>query len=131
MSDERQKAMLPVLAVQESETRVASTCRQARNLLRREPFDLVLTDMSLPDGNWLTISRESNHADPPPALVVCLPRPAERLSAILGAGHVQVLMPPWERQAIQLAVEEALGLGTGGSAAGPFTPEPHHAPLPA
>jgi DNA-binding response OmpR family regulator len=108
MTAEHQNAVLRFLTPESWEVRLASDCRKARNLLHQEHFDLVLTDVSLPDGNWLTISRESNDGDAPPALVVCLPRQAERLAAILGTGPVQVLMPPLESETIQCVLDEAL-----------------------
>ncbi len=96
------------LSPQGCEVRLAADCREARNLLSQQHFDLVFTDASLPDGNWLTISRASNLGEAPPALVVYLPYPAERLNSILGAGHVQVLMPPLRYEAIRDILEAAL-----------------------
>jgi DNA-binding NtrC family response regulator len=131
---EHRDAVLRSLDPKSWEVHLASDCRQARDLLRQEEFDLVVTDVSLPDGNWLTISRESNQEDAPPALVVCLPRQAERLAAILGAGQVQVLMPPLESETIHAVLKQALQ-----SRQAPlqrFADEPavragsHYAPLP-
>jgi len=128
MTAEHRNAVMESLTPESWEVRLASDCRQARNLLRQEYFDLVITDVSLPDGNWLTISRESNLGDAPPALVVCLPRQAERLAAILGAGHVQVLMPPLESEAIRCVLEDALR--NRQTPWQRFKEEPHCAPLP-
>jgi DNA-binding NtrC family response regulator len=129
MRHEHRNAVIPVLAAQGWEVRLAADCRAARGLLRREHFELVFTDASLPDGNWLTISRASNLGDAPPALIVCLPRRADRLASILGAGSIQVLMPPLEAETIGVALEAALH-----SRQIPprhFMAEPHCAPLPA
>lgn len=128
MTAEHQNAVRRFLTPERWEVRLASDCRQARNLLHEEPFDLVVTDVSLPDGNWLTISRESNQGDTPPALVVCLPRQAERLAAILGTGPVQVLMPPLESVTIRRVLDEALR--TRQAPWQRFTVESHCAPLP-
>jgi DNA-binding NtrC family response regulator len=126
MRAEHRNAVIPFLAREGCEVRLAADCREARHLLRREHFDVVFTDASLPDGNWLTISRASNHEDAPPALVVYLPRQAERLAAILGAGPVKVLMPPLEAETIQGVLEVALrGRQT---LLQPFTAAPHYAP---
>jgi DNA-binding response OmpR family regulator len=129
MTAERRSAVMSFLSPWSWETRHASDCRQTRDLLRREQFDLVLTDASLPDGNWLTILCETNRGDAPPALVVCLPRQAERLGAIHGAGHVQVLMPPLDGETIRAVLEEALRRQH--APAELLTVEPRCAPLPA
>jgi DNA-binding response OmpR family regulator len=128
MTAEHRHAVMQSLTAESWELRSASDCRQARKLLHREHFDLVITDVSLPDGNWLTISRELNQSDAPPALVVCLPYQAERVGSILGAGQVHVLMPPLEGETVRLVLEEALrGRQTPWQR---FTEEPHCAPLP-
>ena len=127
MKAERRGALIPYLGAESCEIRQASDCREARGLLRQEYFDVVFTDASLPDGNWLTISRASNQGDAPPALIVCLPRQAERLASILGAGHVQVLMPPLDGATLRAALEAALcsqQIPPRG-----FMAEPHCAPL--
>jgi DNA-binding response OmpR family regulator len=108
LTPENRAAVARSLDGENWELHLASDCKQARYLLRHQRFDVVVTDVSLPDGNWLTVSRELNQEDTPPALVVCLPRQAERLAAILGAGQVQVLLPPLESETIRWVLEEAL-----------------------
>jgi DNA-binding response OmpR family regulator len=129
MTAEHRNAVMDSLNPESWEVHLASDCRQARSLLYGEYFDLVITDASLPDGNWLTISRALNQADVPPALVVCLFYQADRLGAIFGAGPAQVLMPPLQSEKVRSALEEVLR--NRPAPLRRFTEEPHYAPLPA
>lgn len=108
MAAPHRNALAPFLLLDRVDVRLATDCRRARQLLQAETFDLVFTDASLPDGNWLTISSALNYLDQPAELVVCLPSQADRLAAIVSTGSLKVLMPPLEAETIRRLLENAL-----------------------
>jgi DNA-binding NtrC family response regulator len=56
---ERLKSLLTELKRLNLDILTVPTCRQARTLLRtRPPVDVVITDVTLADGNWSDVLRE-------------------------------------------------------------------------
>ena len=69
------------------DTRSARNVKEARDWLAREPFDLCLTDMRLPDGEGLEIVRLSGtHYGQTPVAVITAFGSADNAVAALKAG---------------------------------------------
>jgi DNA-binding NtrC family response regulator len=86
------------------ETRVAINCREARQILDTGPgFDVVLTDLSLADGNWWTVFRDLVRAAQTAKLIVCLPQAVEQVPVVRGLAF-EVIMPPYRAAEIRRTV---------------------------
>ncbi|KQT13012.1 hybrid sensor histidine kinase/response regulator [Ramlibacter sp. Leaf400] len=84
----------------------ASTCAEAVRTARQEPFDIVLTDLGLPDGSGIDVGRALSKSVPVVALSGYGASPDLQRSAMAGfAGH---LVKPAEPQAIHAALQKAL-----------------------
>jgi CheY-like chemotaxis protein len=93
----------------------ALNCREARELFRiGVDYDLVVSDLSLPDGNWWTISRELSQTGQYAKLVVCAPAGADAAdSQPFARGLAEVITPPVDSAAIECVLER-LGLSGRG-----------------
>lgn len=93
----------------------ALNCREARELLQTGlEFDVVFSDLSLPDGNWWTIFRELSQTGQHAKLAVCAPAGAnsggpQRFTR----GLAEVITPPIDPAAIECLLER-LGLSNRG-----------------
>src|SRR6185437_6289444 len=58
------KALCDTLSIQGFETKGFSSARAALDLLGRESFDLMLTDMMMPEMDGITLLREALQKDP-------------------------------------------------------------------
>ncbi|MFU7557020.1 response regulator, partial [Pseudomonas paraeruginosa] len=68
------------------DTRSARNVKEARELLARDPFDLCLTDMRLPDGSGRDLVQyiQQRHPQPPGAMITaygCLDTASQALKA--------------------------------------------------
>ncbi|MGE5236233.1 MAG: sigma-54-dependent transcriptional regulator [Acidobacteriota bacterium] len=89
--------------------RVASTYREASQLLSQETFDLVICDIVLPDGNGLDLLR-SHHATRPDTSFVMITAhstPAHMLTS-LREGAVEYLSKPFDVDELKLVVAKHL-----------------------
>ena len=68
---------------------------------------VVVTDLSLEDGNWWMVRDEVVRASLSAGVVVCLRRADGGVTDILEGGASHVLIAPYEREAVQRAVETA------------------------
>jgi CheY-like chemotaxis protein len=83
-----------------------STCADAIRTAQRESFDIVLTDLGLPDGSGIDVGRALSRSVPVVALSGYGATPDLQRSAMAGfAGH---LVKPAEPQAIHAALQKAL-----------------------
>jgi len=87
-----------------------SDCQQARALLRTRPaIELIITQVTLADGNWCDLFKylvdRSSHA----SVVVASPQADERLwSEILWRGAYDLLVEPYKSDEVIRVVEGAL-----------------------
>ena len=90
----------------------ALNCREARELLQSGvEFDLVISDLSLPDGSWWTVSRELTQAGNHASLVVCSPSAVEAGQDFepFTRGLAEVIRPPIDPATVECVLER-LGL---------------------
>jgi response regulator of citrate/malate metabolism len=86
------------------------TCQQARQLLRTcPPIDLVITDVSLADGNWCDVLREVVEAGIDVNVLVTIASPDARIcSEALWRGVYDILVEPYDEQEVCRAIEGAV-----------------------
>ena len=110
MQPERRTALLQTLEFLDVETLAVSTCAEARGLLQTAPgVDLVLTQVSLKDGNWSDVLRHLVENGIEASVVVSSKRPDEHLwSEVIWRGGYDVLVEPYERTDVQQTLEGAL-----------------------
>ncbi|HEY1230579.1 MAG TPA: hybrid sensor histidine kinase/response regulator, partial [Ramlibacter sp.] len=83
-----------------------ATCAEAVRTARQQPFDIVLTDLGLPDGSGIDVGRALSKSLPVVALSGYGATPDLQRSKMAGfAGH---LVKPAEPQAIHSALQKAL-----------------------
>jgi DNA-binding NtrC family response regulator len=83
-------------------------CREARAALERDPeYDVIVSDVSLIDGNWWTISRELTRLSRHTELVVYVPPEdwASQCTFSSTRGLARVLTPPFDRASIESLFE--------------------------
>ena len=97
-------------------------CREAREFFRSGvDVDLVVSDLSLPDGNWWTISRELSQLGHRAHLAVCVPPESEGGgSEPFAKGLAELITPPFDRASVECVLEKIglIGCGALGMAAG-------------
>lgn len=93
----------------------ALNCREARELLQPGvEFDLVVSDLSLPDGNWWTVFRELSQTGHRAKLAVCAPAGANSGDLQpFTRGLAEVITPPFDPATIECLLER-LGLAGRG-----------------
>ncbi len=88
---------------------VASNCRQARQALADNGFQIILTEVSLEDGNWCTVLREIVEHGVRAAVLVCAPRLGERLwSEVVSRGGYYALSPVEDTRSVTSVIEQIL-----------------------
>jgi DNA-binding NarL/FixJ family response regulator len=99
---------------------------EALDLVTREPWDLVLLDLSLPDGNGLETLRQIRDLRPAlPVLVTSMHPESQYGTAVRAAGGVGYLPKGGDPQLLADAVRRILQ----GAAPAPARPGPDQAPL--
>ncbi|WP_296944177.1 sigma-54 dependent transcriptional regulator [uncultured Massilia sp.] len=100
----------------------AATVREARGLLGRQDYALVLTDMRLPDGLGLELVREiaANHRDTPVAVITAYGS-AENAVVALKAGAFDYVSKPVVLDDLRTMVRAALKLSDPAAAAAAAT----------
>jgi DNA-binding NtrC family response regulator len=94
----------------EATVRLASSCREARQLLTSgEPMDVVVTEVSLPDGNWCDLLLYIVNHGLDASVVVISGSDDQRLcSEVLWRGAYDMLVEPFGPDEARRALEGAL-----------------------
>ena len=102
------------------DTRSARNVREARDWLAREPFDLCLTDMRLPDGTGLDVVQhiQQRHTEVPVAMITAYGSLDTAINA-LKAGAFDFLTKPVDLGRLRELVATALRLRSGETTEGP------------
>jgi DNA-binding NtrC family response regulator len=92
------------------EVHLVESCREARAFLGNHPtVDLVLTEVSLPDGNWSDILRYVvDHAEQASILVTCSNADEQFWSEVLWRGVYDLLLEPCDAYQVRRTVEGAI-----------------------
>ncbi len=86
----------------------ARDCDEARQALRTHPeICVVLSDVTLPDGNWWCIHKELQERAHHTELIVVLPRRGKDVREILSHGAFAVIAPPFRRAEIVSLISAA------------------------
>ncbi|WP_263260286.1 sigma-54 dependent transcriptional regulator [Pseudomonas sp. RIT-PI-S] len=95
------------------DTRGARNLKEARDWLAREPFELCLTDMRLPDGTGLDLVQhiQQRHPNVPVAMITAYGNVETAINA-LKAGAFDFLTKPVDLPRLRELVATALRLGT-------------------
>lgn len=96
----------------------AETCQEARRLLENRPrVDVVISDLSLADGNWCDVFKHLVDTDIHASLVVTTRQADERLwSEVLWRGAYDLLVEPYEKGHVRRVVEGAVRANQGATA---------------
>ena len=95
----------------------AATLREARRLVDDNSYDLVLTDMRLPDGLGLELVREVSSATKTPIAVITAFGSAENAVVALKAGAFDYVSKPVVLDELRVMVRSALKLSDTGAGA--------------
>jgi two-component system response regulator PilR (NtrC family) len=103
------------------DTRSARNVQEARDWLQREPFDLCLTDMRLPDGNGLDLVQhiQQRHPQVPVAMITAYGSLDTAINA-LKAGAFDFLTKPVDLTRLRELVGSALRMHSPSAADGTF-----------
>lgn len=112
-SGERRRALTPALQHAGVDLITIGSCRGARELLRvRLDITVVVTDLTLADGNWCDMLEYTLHRDVQTAVLVVSPVGGERLWAeVLWRGAHDLIIEPLENIEVRRAVEGAVRAG--------------------
>jgi DNA-binding NtrC family response regulator len=110
MSPERRRTLESNLESLNVQVLPASSCQEARVLLKNHPpVKIVITEVSLVDGNWCDVFRYLVDNDVHASVVVSSRLADERLwSEVLWRGAYDVLVEPYEADEVRRIVEGAL-----------------------
>ena len=110
MQPERRSTLLQALRILDVETLAVSTCAEARGLFETAPcVDLVLTQVSLVDGNWSDVLRHLVENGIQASVVVSSQRTDEHLfSEVIWRGGYDVLVEPYGKAEVRQTLEGAL-----------------------
>ena len=87
----------------------ATTCQNARRALNSRPaFDVVVTHLTLRDGNWWSVYQDLTVLDSSAEIIVVMPRKEAKVSEILAHGVYAVLGQPLEREEVLRTLKEAV-----------------------
>ena len=97
-------------------TVAAYTCQKARQLLKADPFDLVILDVNLPDGSGFDLCREIKLSAPEQPVIFLTANDLER-DELTGfdLGADDYITKPFRIQVLKRRVEAVLRRGTAGS----------------
>src|ERR1051326_7874753 len=92
-------------------TESAATLGEAREALRKKPFDLCITDMRLPDGNGISLVQhiQAEHAQVPVAVITAYGN-AQAAVESLKAGAFDFVSKPVDLEVLRKLVDTALKL---------------------
>lgn len=85
------------------------TCGGARRALRTgHNYDVVVTDLTLCDGNWWSVYQDMTVTGEAAEIIVIVPRKAVNVTEILAHGVHTVLAQPLDRDEVLRALESAI-----------------------
>lgn len=110
MPNDRASQILGDLALLGVEACWAETCQEARRLLENKPrVDVVISDLSLTDGNWCDVFKHLIDNDIHASMVVTARQADERLwSEVLWRGAYDLLVEPYSTVDVRRVVEGAV-----------------------
>ena len=110
MPQERRSALLRNLNSLNIECLTVESCAQARRLLSTCPeIDVVITDVSLPDGNWCDVFRSVVDSGILAGVVVSAASADEKLwSEVLWRGAYDLLVEPLDAAQVRHTIEGAI-----------------------
>jgi DNA-binding NtrC family response regulator len=119
MPRERWSPILGELEALDVEVWPAETCHGARKLLEKRPrVDVVISDLSLADGNWCDVFKHLIDTDIHASMIVVARQADERLwSEVLWRGAYDLLVEPYHGMDIRRVVEGAIRATQGVAAA--------------
>ena len=104
-----QSQLLPHLKSMEVEVVAVETCWQVRDLVATHPVDLVITDMTLPDGNWCDILKHLVDNNTRASVVVAATTATDSLWAeVFWRGAYDLLIEPYQGHEVRHVVWSAL-----------------------
>lgn len=108
MQAQRQEALRSQLHTPEIKLWFASNCDEARQMLRTHPeICVILSDVTLPDGNWWCIHKELQQQAHHTELIVVLPHRERDVREILSHGAFAVIAEPFCRAEIVSLISAA------------------------
>ena len=109
MCGERRTQLLEILESSDAHVLTVSSCREARRVLKTHPtIEVVIADLSHPDGNWCDILKCLVDSGISASIVVSAPYADDRLwSEVLWRGAYDLLVEPHESFEVRRIVEGA------------------------
>ena len=108
MQAQRQEALRSQLHTSGINLWFAYDCDEARQALRAHPeIGVVLSDVTLPDGNWWCVHKELQQRAHHTELIVVLPRKGKDVREILSHGAFAVIAPPFRGAEIASLINTA------------------------
>jgi DNA-binding NtrC family response regulator len=122
MPRERWPQMLAELDAIGIKTWPAETCHEARRLLENRPrVDVVISDLSLADGNWCDVFKHLVDTGSHASMIVTTRQADERLwSEVLWRGAYDLLLEPYEKGHVRRVVEGAIRASQGAGTVRPI-----------
>ena len=109
ISGNRGRKLLHHLKLIHAEVLTVESCQQVRELLAAHPVDLVITEVSLADGNWCDLIRHMVDNETPARVVVTAETPTDSLWAeVFWRGAHDLLVAPYQAQEVRHVVWSAL-----------------------
>jgi signal transduction histidine kinase len=111
VDDDRQIGLIcsRALALDEHTVRTATSAAMALQLLQEDHFDLLLTDILMPDMNGLDLVLQAREQDPALGVVVMTSDASyEHMAAALAQGVADFLQKPFRMEQLRLTVNRAL-----------------------
>jgi DNA-binding NtrC family response regulator len=109
MPSERSSRLKSLLTRIEATIREASSCEGAAAVLRDDSeINLVLTDLTLPDGNWFDVINLAGDLRPGVHVVVCGIADERLWTNVLEVGGFDVLVDPYQQAEVNRVVSTAL-----------------------
>src|SRR4051812_30932310 len=90
---------------------IAQTAHEAlAQLAEGAPFDVIISDLRMPDVNGLTFLKIAHERYPKTERIILtgLPDPATTSNARAGSDAEQVIVKPWSRSELMLAIDHAV-----------------------
>lgn len=89
----------------------AETGEKALSILEREPFDVIITDLRMPDVDGYQLLQHVKESETPiPVVVITAYATIESAVEAMKKGAVDYITKPFEEEQIVLSVEKAVGL---------------------
>ena len=111
MPEERRRPLLHSLESLNFEILLVGNCTEARRLLKTAPpVQVVITQVSLPDGNWCDVLRFLVDSGMKASVVVTSPQADENLwSEVLWRGAYDLLIEPFKTDEVRRTMETMEG----------------------